>query len=188
MLIGIDVGGTYTDGVLFSEGSVLLSVKQPTDENDLGRHTFCPCWTSSSRAGQGGCPTRLVHLHHARHQSPRHGTGGKRTALLLLPGARLPFSAYRISPDTYFLKRRHRTSAAGRSRPPMRKRWKEVLKKVHDSRHTLGGRCEGNSPTATMPMKGWSWSAPGTLYPHMGRVHRSNEIAGKDKLSPGRAP
>ncbi|HOD76022.1 MAG TPA: hydantoinase/oxoprolinase N-terminal domain-containing protein, partial [Syntrophorhabdaceae bacterium] len=35
MLIGIDVGGTYTDGILFSEGSVLLSVKHPTDENDL---------------------------------------------------------------------------------------------------------------------------------------------------------
>ena len=37
MLIGIDVGGTYTDGVLFSEGSVVHSVKHPTDEKRFER-------------------------------------------------------------------------------------------------------------------------------------------------------
>ena len=35
MLIGIDVGGTYTDGVLFHGNSIIAAEKRPTDENDL---------------------------------------------------------------------------------------------------------------------------------------------------------
>jgi N-methylhydantoinase A/oxoprolinase/acetone carboxylase beta subunit len=35
MLMGIDVGGTYTDGVLFADDSVVKSVKKPTDNSDL---------------------------------------------------------------------------------------------------------------------------------------------------------
>ncbi|MGE5416956.1 MAG: hydantoinase/oxoprolinase family protein [Acidobacteriota bacterium] len=35
MLIGIDVGGTFTDGVLFNEGKVLKWVKELTDTEDL---------------------------------------------------------------------------------------------------------------------------------------------------------
>ena len=35
MLIGIDVGGTYTDGVLFDEGAIIAAVKKPTDQLNL---------------------------------------------------------------------------------------------------------------------------------------------------------
>ena len=35
MLIGIDVGGTYTDAVLVSEGRILAHTKTPTDHRDL---------------------------------------------------------------------------------------------------------------------------------------------------------
>ncbi len=35
MLIGIDVGGTYTDGVLYDGGSILEMVKHPTVEDNL---------------------------------------------------------------------------------------------------------------------------------------------------------
>ena len=35
MLIGIDVGGTYTDGVLFKQGAIIATVKKPTDDMNL---------------------------------------------------------------------------------------------------------------------------------------------------------
>ena len=35
MLIGIDVGGTFTDGVLFAGQEVKKAVKRPTDNNNL---------------------------------------------------------------------------------------------------------------------------------------------------------
>jgi N-methylhydantoinase A len=102
MLIGIDVGGTYTDGVLFSRGSVVHSVKHPTNGLDLaGTLLFvldallARC--NGERVERVVLSTTLVTNLLAAEQ-------GERTALVLLPGAGLPFSAYRISPDTYFLK------------------------------------------------------------------------------------
>lgn len=102
MLIGIDVGGTYTDGVLFSQGSVVHSVKQPTNVGDLaGTLLFvldallARC--NGERVERVVLSTTLVTNLLAAEQ-------GERTALVLLPGAGLPYSAYRISPDTYFLK------------------------------------------------------------------------------------
>ncbi len=35
MLVGIDVGGTYTDGVLYGENKILQMAKHPTQEDDL---------------------------------------------------------------------------------------------------------------------------------------------------------
>ena len=35
MLIGIDVGGTYTEGVVFDQGEVIATTKVPTDDNDI---------------------------------------------------------------------------------------------------------------------------------------------------------
>ena len=37
MLIGIDVGGTFTDGVLFDGRVIKESVKRPTDNDNLDR-------------------------------------------------------------------------------------------------------------------------------------------------------
>ena len=102
MLIGIDVGGTYTDGVLFFKGGVIHSVKHPTDEGDLkGTLLFVLdellTYTKGIRVQRIVLSTTLVTNLLATGQ-------GERTALLLLPGAGLPYSSYRISPDTHFLK------------------------------------------------------------------------------------
>jgi N-methylhydantoinase A/oxoprolinase/acetone carboxylase beta subunit len=101
MLIGIDVGGTYTDGVLFSDGSVMHSVKHPTNGDDLQETLLSvldELIKNSSKA------IRRVVLSTTLVTNLLAAERGERTALLLLPGSGLPFSSYRISPDTYFLK------------------------------------------------------------------------------------
>ncbi|HAR94559.1 MAG TPA: hydantoinase [Deltaproteobacteria bacterium] len=103
MLIGIDVGGTYTDGVLFSDGSLSHSVKHPTDEGDLKNSLLGVldelladgCGKSVKRVVLG--TTLVTNLLATRRT--------ERTALMLVPGSGMPFSTYDdISPDTYFLK------------------------------------------------------------------------------------
>lgn len=102
MLIGIDVGGTYTDGVLFSDGSVLYSVKEATDDNNLTGTLLLVLDELLARAKRAKV-TRVVFS--TTLVTNLLATGqGERTALLLLPGSGLPFSTYQISPDTHFLK------------------------------------------------------------------------------------
>jgi N-methylhydantoinase A/oxoprolinase/acetone carboxylase beta subunit len=102
VLIGIDVGGTYADGVLFSDGRLIHSVKQPTDENDL-KGTLLSALDELLVYGEGASIQRIVLSTTVVTNLLATGRG-ERTALLLLPGAGLPYSSYRISPDTYFLK------------------------------------------------------------------------------------
>lgn len=102
MLIGIDVGGTYTDGVLFSEGSVVHSVKHPTDRDDL-QQTLLAVLDELIAKGNGKGIRRIV-LSTTLVTNLLASEKGERTALLLLPGSGLPFSSYRISPDTWCLK------------------------------------------------------------------------------------
>jgi N-methylhydantoinase A/oxoprolinase/acetone carboxylase beta subunit len=103
MLVGIDIGGTFTDGVLFSDGSIIHSAKQLTDEDDLKRTLLAVLDELLAHRGQRSIErivlgTTLVTNLLATKQT-------ERTALLLVPGSGLPFSAYEhISPDTYFLK------------------------------------------------------------------------------------
>lgn len=103
MLIGIDIGGTFTDGVLFSDGSIIQSVKHLTDEDDLEKTLLAVLDELLAHRERRGIRrvvlgTTLVTNLLATNQT-------ERTALLLVPGSGLPFSAYEgISPDTYFLK------------------------------------------------------------------------------------
>jgi N-methylhydantoinase A/oxoprolinase/acetone carboxylase beta subunit len=101
MLIGIDVGGTYTDGVLFSEGSVIHSVKHPTNGDDLQETLL---FVLDELIRNSNKAIRRVVLSTTLVTNLLAAERGERTALLLLPGSGLPFSSYRISPDTYFLK------------------------------------------------------------------------------------
>lgn len=103
MLIGIDIGGTFTDGVIFLDGSIIHSVKQRTAEDDLKKTLLAVLDELLDHRGQRSIErivlgTTLVTNLLATKQT-------ERTALLLVPGSGLPFSAYEhISPDTYFLK------------------------------------------------------------------------------------
>ena len=102
MLIGLDVGGTYTDGVLFSDGSIIHSIKHATDDSDLTGTLLLVLDQLLARAKRESI-TRVVFS--TTLVTNLLATGqGERTALLLLPGSGLPFSSYKISPDTHFLK------------------------------------------------------------------------------------
>ncbi len=102
MLIGIDVGGTYTDGVLFSEGSVIHSVKHPTDPTDLQKTLLSVL--DELLAKSGNRQIQRIVLSTTLVTNLLASGRGERTALLLLPGSGLPFSSYHISPDTWYLK------------------------------------------------------------------------------------
>lgn len=102
MLIGIDVGGTFTDGVLFSDGQVVYSVKHPTDEKDL-ESTLLAVLDDLIPASKGSRIDRVV-LSTTLVTNLLAANRGERTALLMMPGRGLPFSSYPIGDDTYFLK------------------------------------------------------------------------------------
>jgi N-methylhydantoinase A len=102
VLIGIDVGGTYTDGVLFSDGAVKHCIKTPTDENDV---TETVLRTLDELLAHGKKEEiRRVVLSTTLVTNLLATGRGERTALVLLPGSGLPYSAYKICPDTYFVK------------------------------------------------------------------------------------
>lgn len=100
MLIGIDVGGTYTDGVLFEDGIILKDVKKPTGDNlqETLLKVLDELLDNSNEASieRMVISTTLVTNLLATGQ-------GDRTALILIPGRGLPHEAYDICPDTYFL-------------------------------------------------------------------------------------
>lgn len=103
MLIGIDVGGTFTDGVLLKGREIVKTVKQTTDNSRLQTVILdvlddllaaVPAQTDVERIVLS---TTLV--------TNLLATGkGERTALILMPGYGLPHAAYRLSPDTFFLR------------------------------------------------------------------------------------
>lgn len=102
MLIGIDVGGTFTDGVLFDGREIKESVKRPTDNNNLQRvilevlDALLSVVPNQNRVERIVLSTTLV--------TNLLATGrGQRTALILIPGYGLPHQAYQLSPDTFFI-------------------------------------------------------------------------------------
>lgn len=101
MIIGIDVGGTYTDGVVYHLGKIEKMVKKPTRSDelkisllevlddliiDIKRDDIKRIVISTTLV------TNLI------------ATGkGERTALVLMPGHGLPHDIYNICEDTFFI-------------------------------------------------------------------------------------
>ncbi|PKM77734.1 MAG: hydantoinase [Firmicutes bacterium HGW-Firmicutes-15] len=102
MLIGIDVGGTFTDGVLFDGQAVVTSVKQPTDQQNL-KTTLLKVLDDLLTASAGAKIHRIVFSTTLVTNLLATDSGDK-TALLLLPGPGLPLDTYRLFNDTFFLK------------------------------------------------------------------------------------
>jgi len=102
LLIGIDVGGTYTDGVLFHGNSIIAAEKRPTDENDL-KNTLLQVLDELLKAA-GKAEIKRIVLSTTLVTNILATGKGERTALILLPGRSLPYSEYKICPETYFLK------------------------------------------------------------------------------------
>ncbi len=174
MLIGIDVGGTYADGVLFSEGTVIHSVKHPTDESDL-KGTLLSVLDELLAHGNAESIQRIV-LSTTLVTNLLATGQGERTALLLLPGSGLPFSSYRISPDTYFLKgsidfRGREIEAADE------KEIEKVLREIDRTgirRVAVAGKFSNRNDRHEMFIK----KMVRTDYPHLD-VCTSNEISGR---------
>lgn len=102
MLIGIDVGGTYTDGVLTDGTNILHSSKRPTDEKDL-HTTLLTVLDDLLHAVPADVPLERIVLSTTLVTNLLATGRCARTALLLMPGYGLPHDAYQISSDTYFL-------------------------------------------------------------------------------------
>ena len=174
MLIGIDVGGTYTDGVLFSDGSVLHSVKRPTDENDL-TGTLLDVLDELLVHGKRDQIRRVV-LGTTLVTNLLATGQGERTALLLLPGSGLPFSSYQISADTFFLK--GSIDFRGREiEEADSKEIEEVLQEIDREgiqRVAVAGKFSNRNDKHEMLIRKMAQ----TRHPHMD-VCTSNEISGR---------
>ncbi len=101
MLLGIDVGGTSTDGVLFEKGSMERSVKKL--RNDSGLTETILEVLDELLEGRSASEVRRLVISTTLVTNLLATQGGVRTALFLVPGRGLPFSFYKIAPDTYFL-------------------------------------------------------------------------------------
>jgi N-methylhydantoinase A len=101
MFIGIDVGGTFTDGILLHEGKILSTAKHPTDANNLQSSIISVL-------------DRLIRDREARHinrvvlsttlVTNLIATGkGDQTALVLIPGPGLNVRKMRFFPHTFII-------------------------------------------------------------------------------------
>jgi N-methylhydantoinase A/oxoprolinase/acetone carboxylase beta subunit len=101
MLIGIDVGGTFTDGILFDDGRILAAVKKPTRTDNL-QESLLAVLDELLSAAQGADIARVV-LSTTLVTNLLATGQGERTALFMLPGYGLPHKAYSVTADIYFL-------------------------------------------------------------------------------------
>jgi N-methylhydantoinase A len=174
MLIGIDVGGTYTDGVLFCDGEVVHIVKHPTDEGDL-QGTLLGVLDKLLVAKKDRSIKRVV-LSTTLVTNLLAWERGERTALLLLPGSGLPLSTYQISRDSYFLK--GSIDFRGRQiEKPDENEIEGVLQKIDQlgiRRVAIAGKFSNRNNRHEMLIK----EMINSRYPHID-VCTSNEISGR---------
>lgn len=99
MLVGIDVGGTFTDGVLLAEGEVINSVKRPTDEENLKESILAVL----DELIKGTNPTGIkrVVLSTTLVTNLLATGKGERTALVLIPGPGLNLQHLDLAPNSY---------------------------------------------------------------------------------------
>ncbi len=103
MLIGIDVGGTFTDGVLCSEGRIINSAKHPTKEDDLQDSIFAvldDLLQGIKSSNKTSSITQVV-LSTTLVTNLLASGGGDEVALVLLPGPGLNFRNIDFLPHTY---------------------------------------------------------------------------------------
>lgn len=102
MLIGIDVGGTFTDGVLFSNGEIVRSVKKPTEEENL-KNSLLQVLDELLDQKDPAQIQRIV-LSTTLVTNLLATGRGEKTALVLLPGYGLPHDSYDMAGEIQFLK------------------------------------------------------------------------------------
>lgn len=102
-LIGIDVGGTFTDGTLVKSGAILNSIKTPTNNKNISASLFTTLDKLLDSVADNKLIERIVisttavtNLLITEQVEP--------TALILIPGYGLPPSYYEIGEHCYILK------------------------------------------------------------------------------------
>jgi N-methylhydantoinase A len=174
VLIGIDVGGTYTDGILVEGGAVLHFVKHPTDASDLEGTLLGVLDELLSRRNDGEIERIVLSTTLVTNLL---ATGrGERTALLLMPGPGLPFSAYKIGTDTFFLK----GSVDFRGREIEKQDQAEIERTLEDVAHrgihrvAVAGKFSNRNDVHERFVKNFIEAR----YPHM-YVCTSNDVSGR---------
>ncbi len=101
MLVGIDVGGTFTDGVLLTGGEVIRSVKRPTEEENLKASIL----EVLDELIQDIDPARVQRLVISTTLVTNILATGKgdATALVLIPGPGLNLRQVDLVPNTYLV-------------------------------------------------------------------------------------
>lgn len=94
MLIGIDVGGTYTDGVLFDGQRIVKVVKHPSRQDEL-KATILQVLDDLILDGSVERIKRVV-LSTTVVTNVIATNSGEKTALILIPGPGLPWEAYQM--------------------------------------------------------------------------------------------
>lgn len=101
MLMGIDVGGTFTDGVLCSAGQILKTAKQPTLEGNL-QNSIITVLDELLQGIKGGGVKQVV-LSTTLVTNLLATGGGEQVALILIPGPGLNLRDIGFFPEAYFL-------------------------------------------------------------------------------------
>ncbi|MEA1959759.1 MAG: hydantoinase/oxoprolinase family protein [Bacillota bacterium] len=101
MLIGIDVGGTFTDGVLFDGKKVLQMVKVPTDHQNI-KDTILSVLDEVREGNESEDLERIV-LSTTVVTNLLATDSIEKPGLVLIPGPGLPFSSYEFFPHIYFI-------------------------------------------------------------------------------------
>jgi len=174
MLIGIDVGGTFTDGVLFDGESVTKVVKHPTNNLDL-KNTLLYVLDELLAEVKPAEIHRIVLS--TTLVTNMLATGNvEKTALILMPGPGLPLDTYRLFAHTYFLK--GSIDFRGRETEPIDR--KEIEKTVADI-HAQGikkiavvGKFSNRNSNLEKEVRKTILN----MYPHM-EVSTGNETAGQ---------
>ncbi|HHW91654.1 MAG TPA: hydantoinase/oxoprolinase family protein, partial [Firmicutes bacterium] len=102
MLLGIDVGGTFTDGVLYEGGKILKTVKSPTKDDNL-QESILNVLDGLLQGRKGEEITRIV-LSTTLVTNLLATGGGDKAALVLIPGPGLNLRRLQFFPDAYIIR------------------------------------------------------------------------------------
>jgi N-methylhydantoinase A len=102
MFIGIDVGGTYTDGVMFEGSSIIKTTKKPVEAENIKQSLLA----ALDDLLDGVQPDKIQRVVLSTTVVTNYLAAKKdeRVAVLLIPGTGLPQEFYQLTEDTYFIK------------------------------------------------------------------------------------
>lgn len=102
-LVGIDVGGTFTDGIIMKSGNITASVKSATNNLDISSSILTTLDNLLAHVSDKKQIERVV-ISTTTVTNLIATKGAEPTALILLPGYGLPNYFYELGENCYFIK------------------------------------------------------------------------------------